>query len=144
MSRAYMIYILMAATLAGGLWVIFTLGESLRAPDDLSGNWTVHWDQPPPGFAAKGKMRVDQSGRFFTVKFEDGPTLKLRLADKFRGAQEGRYLSMTLAGDAWTLNCTSSIARTEPRRADDLRLELRGGSAYTAAAARETEALAAH
>jgi len=130
--------------LAGGLWVVFTLGDSLRAPDDLSGKWTVHWDQPPAGFPAKGQMHIDQSGRFFTVRFEDGPMLKLKLADKFSGAREGRYLSMTLAGNDVTLSCTGSIGGTEPRRAEDLRLELRGSDgAHTGYAARDVEPLAA-
>jgi hypothetical protein len=145
MSRAYLVYFVMAAMLAGGLWLVITLGESLRAPDDLSGNWTVHWEQPPPGFSPKGKMHVDQSGRFFTIKFEQGPTLSLKLNERYSGAREGRHLSMTLTGENCTLACTGSIAGS-PRRADDLRLELRDpthAGTFAGSAARVTDSVAA-
>jgi hypothetical protein len=145
MSRAYLVYFVMAAMLACGLWVVLTLGESLRAPDDLSGSWAVHWDQPPPGFPANGKMHVDQSGRFFTIKFDQGPTLTLKLNEQYRGAREGRDLSMTLAGENCTLACTGSIAGS-PRRADDLRLELRDrkvGRAFGGNAGRIVDNIAA-
>ena len=43
MSRAYIIYILMFVVLIGGLAVILDLGSAMRAPDDLSGDWTLVW-----------------------------------------------------------------------------------------------------
>jgi len=143
MRRAYIVYILMVLALAGGLAVVLTLGDSLRAPDDLSGKWTVNWEKPPPGFAEKGEMRIDQSGQFFTVHFEKGPTLRLKLEDKWRGASDGRYLWMSLDGDPWTLTCSGPISPSEPRRVDGLDLHLRGSNAnYSANAARKTETIA--
>jgi hypothetical protein len=143
MRRAYIVYILMVAVLAGGLAVVLTLGDSLRAPDDLSGRWTVNWEKAPPGFSEKGEMRIDQSGQFFTVNFDKGPTLKLKLQDKWRGARDGRALWMSLDGEDWTLTCSGPIPATEPRRVDGLEIQLRGSdSSFSANAARKTETIA--
>ena len=145
MTRAYAIYFLMAATLAAGLWLILTLGDSLRAPDDLAGAWTVHWDHTPPTEVPdKTVMHIDQSGRFFTIRFHDGPTWRMKLNEKWRGAREGRQLSMILTGDTWTMRCTGSIRQSEPRRVDDMRIEVEGGKvSYTGYAARRNAQLTA-
>jgi hypothetical protein len=42
-------------------------------------------------------MRIDQSGQFFTVHFEKGPTLRLKLEDKWRGGERWA-VSVDVAG----------------------------------------------
>jgi hypothetical protein len=143
MSRAYIVYFLMIAILAGGLAVVVTLGESVRAPDDLSGRWTINWEKAPPEFVGQGEMRIDQSGKFFTIHFEKGPTLTLKLEEKWRGSRDGRQLWMSLDGKPWTLTCSGPISTTEPRRANVLDIQLRGsGSSFSASAARKTDSIA--
>ena len=75
MSRAYLVYILMFAVLAGGLAVIVELGGAMRAPDDLSGEWTLAWESSPPPEAGDATMRIEQSGRFFTVRLGKRPPI---------------------------------------------------------------------
>jgi hypothetical protein len=44
MRRAYIVYVLMFAALIGGMTLIWTRGDNVRAPDDLSGDWLIEWD----------------------------------------------------------------------------------------------------
>src|SRR5437016_4158704 len=104
MSRAYIIYLLMFAVLAGGLWVIIELGDALRAPDDLSGDWTVAWKDAPPAGGGEA-MRIDQSGKFFVLRLGGGAKpISMTLQPGWKGARDGPTLQMKLVGDAWTAN----------------------------------------
>src|SRR5438309_9251069 len=94
MRRAYLVYLLMFAMLGGGMWVILTLGSAMKAPDDLSGEWTVRWD------GATEPMRIDQSGRFFVVRFGKQPPIGMTLQPGWKGARDGRKLEMMLVGEA--------------------------------------------
>ncbi len=109
MTRAYLVYILMASTLVVGVWVLLTYGDSLSAPKDLSGDWIVRWEQTLPPFAPDGRMHVDQSGRFFTVRFHGGPSLRLKLSKGPNGIREDQNLRMTLANERWILRCTGTV-----------------------------------
>ena len=143
MRRAYIVYILMVLALAGGLAIVLTLGDSLRAPDDLSGVWNVEWDhRPPHALTQKSVMHIDQSGRFFTGRFEDGPTWRLKLEDNWRGASDGPTLAMSFEGDVYYMNCTGSIPPTEPRRANSLKLEVIGKLIHTGYASRKPQTIA--
>ena len=124
MTRAYLFYFLMTACLASGLWLILTFGNTLAAPDDLSGEWLVRWDEPRPGFAPSGKLRIDQSGRFFTLHFENGPTMSLKLQSDWTGARRGRRLFMRLAGSPWGITFTGAFPLKGPQIPDELNLEL--------------------
>src|SRR5437667_9320196 len=124
MSRAYVFYFLMAAILASGLWLILTFGNTLAEPEDLSGDWFVQWDEPRPGFVPSGKLRIDQSGRFFTLHFENGPKMSLKLQDGWTGAKRGRWLYMQLAGNPWTLTCTGTYPLKGAPIPQELNLQL--------------------
>jgi len=143
MSRAYVVYLLMALLLVGGLSLIMTLGEARRAPDDLSGEWYVRWDKAPPNYKPIGKLRIDQSGRFFTLRFEGGPAIMMKLDSNWRGSREGRYLWMSFIGDSSTLVCTGSIPPADPRRPEDLMLELHSSGTFTGYASRKLDQSAA-
>jgi hypothetical protein len=111
MSRAWVVYILMFVVLIGGLWFIIEIGGAMRAPDDLSGEWNVAWlTAPPPDAAAAAPMRIDQSGRFFEVRWGDkARPLSMILRPGWRGNRDGRRLLMELAGGAWTMRVDGDI-----------------------------------
>ena len=142
MSRAYLVYFVMAAMLAGGLWLVLTLGESLRAPDDLSGNWTVHWDQPPHSVPQDSVMHIDQSGRYLTVRFENGPMWRFKLQENWRGARDGQHLAMNFDGDVYHMSCTGTIPATQQRRVDSLQLHVLGKLTHTGYASRKLDNVA--
>ena len=137
MSRAYAIYILMFALLAGGLWLIFALGDAVRAPDDVSGDWVVTWQKAPPPEMGEPIMRVSQSGRFFVVKFGQRPPMSLTLADDWKGAaRDGRRLQMHLAGGVWTMNLDGNIPLARTWQVPELDLELVGPTHHVGHAVR--------
>ena len=136
MSRAYAIYILMFALLGGGLWFIFTLGGAVRAPDDLSGDWVVTWQNAPPPETGEPIMRVSQSGRFFVVRFGQRPPMSLTLADDWKGARDGRQLQMRLAGGPWTLKLAGNIQLTSTWQVPEVDLELVGPTRHVGHAVR--------
>jgi hypothetical protein len=126
MSRAYVIYVLMFLVLAGGLWIIIEVGGAMKAPDDVSGEWTVAWTTPPPPpQSGKPVLRIDQSGRFFNVRFGDGKPISMTLQQGWRGARDGPKLEMQLAGGVWTMKIDGDIP---PRslRAPQVNVELTG------------------
>src|SRR4051812_27085066 len=101
MSRSTVVYIVMVAVFAAGLWVILGFGNrALRAPEDLAGDWEV---RPPDGQGAPATpMRVEQSGRFLKITFggeRKAVTMKMlddKLADE---ADSADLRSITLEGD---------------------------------------------
>lgn len=138
MSRAWAVYILMFAVAGSGLWVIFTVGAAVRAPDDLSGDWTVRWETAPPPGSGGNVMRVAQSGRFFTVRFgdHDAAPVSLMLQRGWRGARDGRTLSMLLKGGPWSLAMTGDIPLGGDARIPAARVDLAGPSRHSGMARR--------
>jgi hypothetical protein len=136
MSRAYLVYIIMFAVLIGGLLLILTLGDSVHAPDDLSGEWTVEWDNAPPPESAEPKMRVDQSGRFFVVTFGRRPPMSMTLKSGWVGASHGRKLDMTLARPLWELRLSGAVPMKEHALVPELKLELVGPTRHVGVARR--------
>jgi hypothetical protein len=116
-------YILMFVIAAAGLWVIFTIGMAVRAPDDFSGEWAVQWDQSPTK-GASNTMRVQQSGRFFTVRLGDTPPISMTLDRDWRGRREGRVLRMRLRGEVWTMEVTGDIPINNATQIQLARVEL--------------------
>ena len=139
MSRAYVVYFLMFAALIGGMLMIWTLGDNVRAPDDLSGEWVVEWDNAPPPESGEPKMRVAQSGRFFVVKFGQRPPMSLTLNDGWVGKADGRTLVMTLSRAQWELRLHGPIPAHggEHARVPELHLELIGPTRHVGIARRE-------
>ena len=137
MSRAYIVYILMFAVLAGGLWVVIELGESLRAPDDLSGEWTVAWKTAPPPEVADSVLRIDQSGRFFIVRLGNKRRpVSMVLQPGWKGARDGPNLNMNLARDVWKMNVSGKYPPNETWRIPEAEVKLTGPSSHAGIARR--------
>jgi hypothetical protein len=136
MSRAYVIYFVMFGVLIGGMLLILTIGDAVHAPDDLSGEWTVEWDNAPPPESAEPKMRVDQSGRFFVVTFGRRPPMSLTLRPGWTGAATGRKVDMTLARRDWALHLTGPIPMKEHTLVPELKVELVGPTRHVGIARR--------
>jgi hypothetical protein len=131
MTRAYLFYFLMAAFLVSGLWLIVTFGNTLAAPDDLSGDWLVQWDDPWSGILQSRRLRIDQSGRFFTLNFENGPKMSLKLQSDWTGARRGQRLYMRLSGNPWTVVCTGTFPLKGPQVPNELTIELKNARGST-------------
>ena len=146
MSRAYLVYFVMFAALIGGMVLILTMGDAVRAPDDLSGEWVVEWDNAPPPESGEPILRIAQSGRFFVVKFGQRPPMNMSLQDGWTGKSKGRWLHMTLARPEWKLHLSGEIPAKQRWQVPELKLELVGKTRHFGIARRvfpETEELAA-
>ena len=120
MSRGTLVYILMALALVVGMWVILPLGEGLVAPFNLAGRWEIEPDLtmgPRVGPPLGRTMEIEQSGRYFLVRFASGRTLDLKLQSEIR--QEPR-VKMELAGGGWDMTCDAD--ETD----GTMRIDLRG------------------
>jgi len=145
MSRAYLVYFIMFAALIGGMALIWTMGDSVRAPDDLSGEWLVEWDNAPPPESGEPKMKIAQSGRFFVVTFGQRPPMSMTLKDGWTGKSNGRMLNMKLARPQWELRLNGPVPAKNPWRVPELKLELVGPTRHVGIARRvlpETAAVA--
>ena len=135
MSRGYIVYILMFLCAACGLWVILTLGAAVRAPDDMSGKWTLEWQ----GAALQQDattMTVAQSGRFWTVQFGQQKPISMVLREDWKGAHDGRTLKMHLDGAVWKLDLAGDIPLKQSMRIPVVKVELAGPSSRYVATAR--------
>jgi hypothetical protein len=85
MSKTTLLYVVMIVAFVGGLWSIIRIGQSLRAPHDLSGTWTVmQVDRAAQDIA----FTVNQSGRFIKLKTDGGSTIHLTQAGTGGGGRE--------------------------------------------------------
>ena len=110
MSRGTLVYILMFIALVGGMWVILPLGEGLVAPFNLAGRWEIEPDLsmgPRVGPPLGRTMEVEQSGRYFQVRFASGRTLDLKL---MRESRHDARVKMELAGGGWDMTCDANAA----------------------------------
>jgi hypothetical protein len=126
MSKAYAVYVLMFAAAIGGLWVVLTLGKAAKAPDDLSGEWTVTWNGTPPAEMKEAPMRVSQSGRYFLVRFGSRPGMSFTLQPGWHGARDGRQLQMKLDGDGWKMYLHGDIPLGERPMVGEMHVVLSG------------------
>lgn len=86
----------MILALIGGLWIMVRVGGQMHAPRDLSGTWEV--DAPGTEPALGPMMRIQQSGKYFHISFDRGPTFDLTLREeKQTGAPDGLTLSLANA-----------------------------------------------
>jgi hypothetical protein len=136
MSRAYVVYILMFAAFGAGIWLIFTIGGAMRAPDDLAGDWEIAWESAPPPGSGDAVMHVAQSGRFFVVRFGDAKPMSLTLQQPWKGARTGRWLQMQLAGEVWKVEVSGDIPLHATRRIPQVRVALTGPTNHTGIARR--------
>ena len=77
MSRATVVYLGMVGVFVAGLWAVLAVGGHLHAPEDLAGRWTSA--TPGRGWPA---VTVAQSGRYFELSFEGGPTVAASVTDR--------------------------------------------------------------
>jgi len=136
MSKAYTVYVLMFAAAIGGLWVVLTLGKAAKAPDDLSGEWTMKWDVPPLPEFKDGPMRVSQSGRYFVVRFGAAPGIGFTLQPEWHGARDGRILQMKLHGEGWMMYLHGDIPLGERPKIGEMTVILMGPIHLTGTAQR--------
>jgi hypothetical protein len=140
MNRGWIVYILMFALATGGLSLILTLGAAARAPDDLSGDWAVRWDGPPPPMVHSAQtasnMKIAQSGRFFTIRFGDGKGLSCTLNRGWKGSRDGRRLDMSLRGAVWTMTIAGSFRKLDPPAIDEISIDLAGSGKHVGVARR--------
>jgi hypothetical protein len=77
MRRATIVYICMFGLLIAGLWTILRIGNTLRPPHDLSGQWLVRPVEASPE-SEPLPMEITQSGRFLTVNFPKIDPVKVK------------------------------------------------------------------
>lgn len=120
MGQSSYIYILWIVILAAGLWFIIGFGSTLRAQEDLAGEWELTPEQPIV-HDESSRMRVDQSGRYFNLSLPNQPPLRMRLTEQAVVDQRfGEHKRIVLVGDRLT-------ATFEGRSHGDLwRLSLNG------------------
>jgi hypothetical protein len=136
MSRAYVIYFLMFVSLVGGLAVVMNLGDAVDAPDDLAGDWAVEWDNALPPGAGEPTMHIDQSGRFFVVRFGHARPLSMTLRENWTGRPHGRKLDMKLSRSLWTMRVSGEIPPKQEFRVPEVAIELVGPTRHVGKARR--------
>ena len=88
MSKITLLYVGMIVAFVGGLWSIIRVGQSLRAPHDLSGSWTVvRGDRADE----RETFTVNQSGLFVKLRTEGQPTLHLTQEGPASGERDIRF-----------------------------------------------------
>lgn len=138
MSRTTLVYILMLAAGAGGLWLILRAGSGLAAPTDLSGAWAVGGDDPSSPRDLGDTLFIEQSGRHFRLNFERGLQVDMKmLAESRPDPATGRGLEIRMAGGPWTLTALG------PGAAGPLIFRLDGPAPHTFTVSRRQEDAAA-
>ncbi len=120
MSRASTVYVAMFAALVLGLWGILRAGAGLRAPHDISGNWEIEQPVRDDADAELGAdegadgvpgeiLSVEQSGRYFRLRFDDGAPIDLKLAEEtaVTGEPGGGSTRVRLTGAAADVHAQS-------------------------------------
>jgi hypothetical protein len=136
MNRAYTVYLLMFGALIGGMALIWARGDNVRAPDDLSGDWIIEWDNAPPPESGEPKMHIAQSGRYFVVTFGQRPAMSMKLQDGWTGKGKGRTLDMRLASGPWELRLDGDIPPRQRWQVPEMNLELVGPTRHVGIARR--------
>ncbi|MBX3395943.1 MAG: cation:proton antiporter [Phycisphaerae bacterium] len=75
-NRATILYIFMILAGAAGIWAILAAADSMHAPPDLSGTWTLRepdTNKPPIS------LRIEQSGRFLRVSWNHATSENCKL-----------------------------------------------------------------
>ena len=132
MLRGYVVYILMFAVLGFGLWFVLRVGARLQAPAEIAGEYRVQWETgSPTGMGYHGGMRIEQSGRFCTLHFDEKRTMSLKMVD---GAALGRGDAKSpvaqLSGDGYQVTLYPTAVQ------DSVRLEIAGRETHRGVADR--------
>lgn len=119
MSRPSILYLFMILAGAAGIWAILAAADSMHAPPDLSGTWTLRepdTDKPPIS------IRIEQSGQFLRVSWNHAASENCKLEPV---AAPGADQSFQLIGLSDPYAVSLSADRTQ------LTLRLIGGTADT-------------
>jgi len=112
--RSTLVYITMLAVFAGGMWMILSYGSShLSAPIDLAGEWEL---SPLTGTAGDTQhLRIDQSGKFFTITSPAGTSIHMRLIEqqgqtlvRVSGA-DGQITLQSTDGQSWRFTAVGKL-----------------------------------
>ncbi len=135
MLRGYLVYIITFAALVVGLWYVLRLGATLEAPAEIAGEWKVRWETASPtGMGYHGVMRIDQSGLYCTLAFDDARTMSLKMIDGTALGKDDPAMPLArLSGDGYQV----TLHATEIR--DTVRLEIAGRDHYSGLAERVSE-----
>lgn len=132
MSRGTAVYFVMLVVCVGGLWLILRAGAGLAAPTDLSGVWAVGGEDASVPRDLGGVLHIEQSGRYFRLKFERGLQLDLELLSETRpDGVAGDGLALKWEGGPWSLSANGTNA------AGPLIFRLTGPASHTFAASRD-------
>jgi hypothetical protein len=126
MKRAWSMYFATFVVFGLGLAAVLRYGRNLHAPDDLSGAWTIVWNDPvPEGHARADRLRIEQSGRYLVLHFGADEPLSLELAG-------GRALGERESPAVAELRGARASVRLGPRRdAESFELALSATSTHT-------------
>jgi hypothetical protein len=132
MLRGYVVYILMFAALGFGLWFVLRVGAKLQAPAEIAGEWRVQWEtSSPTGMGYHGQMRVEQSGRYCTLHFDERRTLSLKIVEGTAlGQQDATSPIAQLSGDGYQVTLHPTAVH------DSVRLEISGRDTHRGVADR--------
>jgi hypothetical protein len=128
----------MFGTFIVGMWLILTLGKAARAPDDMSGRWSVAWDGDAPN-GADDTMFIQQSGRYWVVQLGQQKPMSMLLEHGWTGARHGPKLRMRLKGQIWTIDLAADVPLKQPAPVAEVRMQLAGPSHHSAVARRIVE-----
>ncbi len=103
MRRSTVLYLVTLPVLALGIWLVIQVGTRLSAPRDLSGVWQI--ESANPVLATSGgpskTLKIQQSGRYLSAWFDNGPALDLRLIKQANDPRGG--FTNEIAGKNWGL-----------------------------------------
>ncbi|MGB7156854.1 MAG: hypothetical protein WBD40_02235 [Tepidisphaeraceae bacterium] len=122
MLRGYLIYFVMFIALGLGLWGVLRVGATLQAPAEIAGEWRVRWETTSPtGSGYHGTMKIEQSGRYCTFRFDGTRTMSLKMVGGTAlGQTDAQQPVARLVGGDYQM----TLQRTANR--DELRLEISG------------------
>jgi len=105
-NRATVVYGAMILACALGEWAVLSFGERIVPPEDLAGKWVLEAPSAPAIKAARfgPEMSIDQSGRFFQVSFDNGPSLNLTLDQQtYIDVPNARLARLELVNGPWRM-----------------------------------------
>src|SRR5688572_27482517 len=113
MLRGYLVYILMFAVLGIGLWFVLRVGATLQTPAEIAGEWRVRWETASPtGMGYHGVMRIDQSGRYCTLAFDNQRTMSLKMVGGTAlGQGDPQQPVARLSGDGYQVTLRATATR---------------------------------
>jgi hypothetical protein len=109
LNRASIVYACLFVIFASGIWVILRVGSRVaHAPEDLSGQWRpINSD----GSMQAGGFTVDQSGKYFQFRLDDGTVLNLTLGSQpasLANSNVPAEVQMTISGQGWQINANGA------------------------------------